>query len=59
MLRYNFLGDIINKLLQTGKLKQIGTFYTDTINLPIYETVYNGKTVGINVEIKGTFMMQP
>lgn len=42
-----FFGDVINELLQAGKLKQISTFYTATVNLPIYETVYDGKSVGV------------
>lgn len=42
-----FFGDVINELLQLGKLKQVATIYTATINLPIYETTYNGKTIAI------------
>lgn len=42
-----FFGDVINELLQSNKLKVIATFYTATINLPIYETVYNEKPIAI------------
>ena len=42
-----FFGDVIKELLRSDKLKQIATFYTATINLPIYETVYNEKPVAI------------
>ena len=42
-----FFGDVIKELLRSDKLKQIATFYTATINLPIYETVYNEKLVAI------------
>ncbi len=42
-----FLGDVINEMLMSSKLKQIATFYSCTINLPIYETKYNGKPIAI------------
>ena len=42
-----FFGDVINELLQSDKLIQIATFYTATINLPIYETVYHEKPIAI------------
>lgn len=42
-----YFGDVINDLLQSDKLKQIATFYTATVNLPIYETVYNGTPIVI------------
>lgn len=42
-----FFGDIIDELLQAGKLKQVSTFYTATVNLPVYETEYNGKTIAV------------
>ena len=42
-----FFRDVIHELLKSGKLKQIATFYTATINLPIYETAYNGKPIAI------------
>lgn len=34
-------------MLCSNKLKQIATFYSCTINLPIYETQYNGKHIAI------------
>ena len=42
-----FFGDVIEQMLQSGKLKQIATFYTATVHLPIYETEYNGKAIAI------------
>ncbi len=42
-----FFGDVINEMLQSNKLKQIATFYSCTINLPIYETNYDGKSIAI------------
>ena len=42
-----FFGDAIDFLLKAGKLKQIATFYTATVHLPIYETEYNGKKIAI------------
>ena len=42
-----FFGDVINDMLQSNKLKQIATFYTATVHLPIYETEYDGKTIAI------------
>lgn len=42
-----FFGDVINTMLKDGKLKQISTFYTATINLPVYETEYKGKKIGL------------
>lgn len=42
-----FFGDVINEMLQSNKLKQIATFYSCTINLPIYETNYDGNSIGL------------
>lgn len=42
-----FFGDVINEMLQSNQLKQIATFYSCTINLPVYETIYNSKPVGL------------
>lgn len=42
-----FFGDVINELLQAGKLRQIAMLYCATINLPIYETKHNGKSIAI------------
>lgn len=42
-----FFGDVINDMLQSCKLKQIATFYSCTIHLPIYETEYQGKPIAI------------
>lgn len=42
-----FFGDVINEMLQSNKLKQIATFYSCTVHLPIYETKYKGKSIAI------------
>lgn len=42
-----FFGDVINEMLQSGMLNQVATFYSATVNLPIYETKYNGKSIAI------------
>ncbi|MBU5427632.1 nucleoside phosphorylase [Tissierella pigra] len=42
-----FFGDVIKKMLDEGKLKEIAKFYTATVVLPIYETEFNGKPIGI------------
>lgn len=42
-----YFGNVINDLLQSDKLKQIATFYTAAVNLPIYETIYNGTPIAI------------
>lgn len=42
-----FFGDVINQLLKKDQLEQIATFYSATINLPIYKTIYNDKAVAI------------
>lgn len=42
-----FFGDVIEKMFKNNRLKQIGTFYTCTVAIPIYETVYDGKKIGI------------
>lgn len=42
-----FFGDVIHEMLQSNKLKQVATFYSATVNLPVYETKYNGKSIAI------------
>jgi uridine phosphorylase len=42
-----FFGDVIADMLQSGKLRQIATFYTATVHLPIYETEYHGRKIGL------------
>ncbi|QSX06467.1 nucleoside phosphorylase [Sedimentibacter sp. zth1] len=42
-----FFGDVIEQMLKNDRLKQIGTFATTSIRLPIYETEYSGKRIGI------------
>lgn len=42
-----FFGDVIKEMLEANKLKTCGTFYCATVNLPIYETQYEGKSIGL------------
>ena len=42
-----FFGDVINEMLLADKLKTVATFYSATVNLPIYETKYNEKSIAI------------
>lgn len=42
-----FFADVIHELLQSGSLRQIATFYTATVNLPIYEMLYDGNPIAI------------
>lgn len=42
-----FFGDMISQKLEQGLLNQIATFYTATVQLPIYETVIDNKRVGL------------
>ena len=42
-----FFSDSINRMLNEGKLKKIAEFYTTTVVLPIYETKFNGRPIGI------------
>lgn len=42
-----FFGDVIDHMLASNKLKQIATFYSCTVHLPIYITEYNGKMIAI------------
>lgn len=42
-----FFSDVINRMLNEGRLKKIAEFKTETVVLPIYETEINGKLIGI------------
>lgn len=42
-----FFGDVIQKMLENNRLRQIGTFVTCSVSLPIYETEYDNKKIGI------------
>ena len=42
-----FFGEVINEMLHSDKLKQVGMFYSATINLPIYKTEYNGRSIAV------------
>ncbi|NLU53364.1 MAG: nucleoside phosphorylase [Clostridiaceae bacterium] len=42
-----FFKEVINKKLEAGELEQIGTSYSETVNLPVYKTTYKGCSVGL------------
>ena len=42
-----FFGDVIQEMLQAGKLEQVATFYSATVHLPVYKTEYDGKPIAI------------
>ena len=42
-----FFKEVINKKLESGELEQIGTSPSETVDIPIYETKYNGCHVGL------------
>ena len=42
-----FFGDVIKRMLSEGRLKKVGEFKTCTVVLPIYETEFDGKPIGI------------
>ena len=42
-----FFSDVIHEMLQANRLTQVATFYSCTVNLPIYKTEYNGKPIAI------------
>ena len=42
-----FFGNVIQEMLQADKLRKVAAFYSCTVNLPIYETEYNGKSIAI------------
>ena len=48
-----FFGEVIQQLLEQGLLKQIAVFDAETIQLPIYEMLYNNDRVGITVGFVG------
>ncbi|BCN30955.1 nucleoside phosphorylase [Anaeromicropila herbilytica] len=48
-----FFSDVIDDMLQSNRLKQISTFYTATVHLPIYETEYNGEKIAITLGFLG------
>lgn len=43
----SFFQDAIDDSLRSGQLKQVATFHTETISLPIYVTTYDGKFIGL------------
>lgn len=42
-----FFKEVIRKKLERGELEQIGTSPSETIDIPIYETKYNGCSIGL------------
>lgn len=42
-----FFGNVIKRMQDEGRLKKVAEFITCTIVLPIYETEFNGKPIGI------------
>jgi len=48
-----FFKEVIRKKLETGELEQIGTSPTETVDIPVYETKYNGCPVGLVVGFVG------
>ena len=42
-----FFGDVIKRMLGEGRFRKIAEFHTATVRLPIYETEFNGKLIGI------------
>ena len=42
-----FFGDVIQTMLDAGRLKEIGRFITATVTLPVYETEYAGQRLGV------------
>jgi len=42
-----FFKEVIRKKLESGELEQIGVSPSETIDIPIYETKYNGCSVGL------------
>ena len=49
-----FFRDALEKLNAEGKLKQIATFYSETVNIPIYETTVDNKKVHITLGYVGS-----
>lgn len=42
-----FFKDVISEMLDESKLKKIAEFNSETISLPVYETIYDGKRIGL------------
>lgn len=42
-----FFSAVIDELQKAGRLKPLATFYTATVNLPVYETEYQGRRIGL------------
>ncbi|WP_136605651.1 hypothetical protein [Paenibacillus dokdonensis] len=48
-----FFRDVIEKMQTEGKLKEVACLHCETVDLPIYETYYQGKKVHITVGYLG------
>ncbi len=42
-----FFKEVLRRKFEDGELKQIGTLRSETVDLPIYETEYNGRAAGL------------
>lgn len=49
-----FFSEVIEQKLEQGLLKQIAVFKTETVKLPIYETVINNERIGLVVGFLGS-----
>lgn len=48
-----FFRDVIDNKNRLEELKQVGTIYTETIDIPIYETIFNGKRIALVIGFLG------
>ncbi len=42
-----FFGDVIRQMLQAGRLTKAATFYSATVDLPVYQTVYDWQPIAV------------
>ncbi|MBU3191868.1 nucleoside phosphorylase [Clostridium bowmanii] len=50
----SFFRDIIEMKNNNGQLKQVETIHSETLDIPIYETMYNGKRVALVLGFLGS-----
>lgn len=43
----SFFRDVIQMMNNTGQLKQVANIHSETLDIPVYETMYNGKRVAL------------
>lgn len=43
----SFFRDVIQMMNNNGKLKQVANIHSETLDIPVYETMYNGKRVAL------------